>query len=190
MYFIQAEPFERNYSQSQEAGGGGGMQGGDDPTGQISQRQKDIIAATWNELKNSAKSPTAARRCQIPGGTGRKTGGASQIAGRSHESARAGRRQFSIQELHQGHGRSLQGDDRIRAEDSDSEMERLAASRAAGAAARPARRSHLPRHPGCVRKPRRRRRRRQHGSRSRESRRSRTRPRKESVRNRPAVGLR
>jgi hypothetical protein len=59
MYFIQAEPFERNYSQSQEAGGGGDMQGGDDPTGQISQRQKDIIAATWNELKNAAKNSGA-----------------------------------------------------------------------------------------------------------------------------------
>ena len=60
MYFIQAEPFERNYSQSQEAGGGGGGGGGGDPTGEISQRQKDIIAATWNEQKNGAKNPTEA----------------------------------------------------------------------------------------------------------------------------------
>ena len=60
MYFIQAEPFERNYSQSQEAGGGGGGGGGDDPTGEISQRQKDIIAATWNEQKSGAKSATQA----------------------------------------------------------------------------------------------------------------------------------
>ncbi len=61
MYFIQAEPFERNYSQSQQAGGGGGggMQG-DDPTGQISQRQKDIIAATWNQQKSGAKPSEAA----------------------------------------------------------------------------------------------------------------------------------
>ncbi len=59
MYFIQAEPFERNYSQSQEAGGGGGG-GGNDPTGEISQRQKDIIAATWNEQKNGAKNPSEA----------------------------------------------------------------------------------------------------------------------------------
>jgi len=57
MYFIQAEPFERNYSQSQEAGGGGGGgQQGDNPASEISQRQKDIIAATWNELKNGGKS--------------------------------------------------------------------------------------------------------------------------------------
>ena len=48
IYFIQAEPFERNYSQAQSGGGGGGMGGGDNDQ-QISQRQKDIIAATWNE---------------------------------------------------------------------------------------------------------------------------------------------
>lgn len=56
MYFIEAEPFDRNYSQSQQAGGGGA--GGDDPAQQISERQKDIIAATWNEAKNGAKSPS------------------------------------------------------------------------------------------------------------------------------------
>ncbi|HLG96085.1 MAG TPA: hypothetical protein VKX49_07215 [Bryobacteraceae bacterium] len=61
MYFIQADPFERNYSQSQEAGGGGGGGGGGaDPTGEISQRQKDIIAATWNEQKSGAKNATQA----------------------------------------------------------------------------------------------------------------------------------
>ncbi len=59
IYFIQADPFERNYSQSQ-SGGGGGMAGGGDNDQQISQRQKDIIAATWNEQKNGAKDPAVA----------------------------------------------------------------------------------------------------------------------------------
>jgi hypothetical protein len=58
IYFIQADPFERNYSQAQSGGGGGGMGGGDDQ--QISQRQKDIIAATWNEYKNGSKDPSVA----------------------------------------------------------------------------------------------------------------------------------
>ncbi|HTP36600.1 MAG TPA: hypothetical protein VMJ75_30700, partial [Candidatus Acidoferrales bacterium] len=52
IYFIEAQPFERNYTQSQQAGGGGG--GGDDDgeqQNQISQRQKEIIAATWNQIK-------------------------------------------------------------------------------------------------------------------------------------------
>ena len=52
MYFIEAQPFERNYTQSQEGGGGGGG-GGQDDQSQISQRQKEIIAATWNQLKGS-----------------------------------------------------------------------------------------------------------------------------------------
>ncbi len=59
IYFIQAEPFERNYSQAQSGGGGGGMGGGDNDQ-QISQRQKDIIAATWNEYKNGSKDQSVA----------------------------------------------------------------------------------------------------------------------------------
>src|SRR5260370_24596387 len=59
MYFIQAEPFEKNYSQSQQEGGG--MQGGGEDQNQISERQKEIIAATWNEIKNGAKDPATAR---------------------------------------------------------------------------------------------------------------------------------
>ena len=58
MYFIEAEPFERNYSQSQQEGGGGA--GGDNPASEISQRQKDLIAATWNETKNGSKTPSVA----------------------------------------------------------------------------------------------------------------------------------
>ncbi|HLK17319.1 MAG TPA: hypothetical protein VKT81_00145 [Bryobacteraceae bacterium] len=55
MYFIEAEPFDRNYSQAQAEGGGGA---GEEPQ-QISERQKEIIAATWNEAKN-VKDPALA----------------------------------------------------------------------------------------------------------------------------------
>src|ERR1700680_3998193 len=41
--FIQADPFEREFSQSQAAGGGGAMGDQND----ISQREKEIIAETW-----------------------------------------------------------------------------------------------------------------------------------------------
>ncbi len=58
MLFVQAEPFERNYSQSQQSGGMGGGGGGDDGS-EISQRQKEIIAATWNELRGNAKDKAA-----------------------------------------------------------------------------------------------------------------------------------
>ncbi len=57
MLFVQAEPFERNYTQSQQSGGMGG--GGGDDGSEISQRQKEIIAATWNELRGNAKDKAA-----------------------------------------------------------------------------------------------------------------------------------
>jgi hypothetical protein len=59
IYFIQAEPFERNYSQSQEAGGAGAGMGGGDDQSEISQRQKDIIAATWNQSKTGKNTGSA-----------------------------------------------------------------------------------------------------------------------------------
>jgi hypothetical protein len=51
IYFLEAQPFEREYMQSQQSGGmQSGEQGEDD---QISQRQMEIIAATWNEIRNT-----------------------------------------------------------------------------------------------------------------------------------------
>ncbi|MBZ5699363.1 MAG: DUF4175 domain-containing protein [Acidobacteriia bacterium] len=47
--FIQADPFEREFSQSQQAGGGGGGGGGQMDQNDISQREKEIIAATWKQ---------------------------------------------------------------------------------------------------------------------------------------------
>ncbi len=54
MMFIQAEPFSRDYSQSQVmGGGGGGAMGGNQQ--QISQREKEIIAETWkHQLEKNA----------------------------------------------------------------------------------------------------------------------------------------
>jgi hypothetical protein len=58
MMFIQADPFEREFSQSQSGGGGGGGGGGqgNDPA-QISQREKEIISATFKQQsdKNSTE---------------------------------------------------------------------------------------------------------------------------------------
>ncbi|HWQ53128.1 MAG TPA: hypothetical protein VN442_05550, partial [Bryobacteraceae bacterium] len=58
IYFLEAQPFEREYTQSQQAGGGGG-EGGGEQEGQISQRQKEIIAATWNQIKDSTADKAA-----------------------------------------------------------------------------------------------------------------------------------
>jgi hypothetical protein len=59
IFFIEAQPFERNYTQSQQAGGGSG---GDDAgqQDQISQRQKEIITATWNQVKGRGATGTDA----------------------------------------------------------------------------------------------------------------------------------
>ncbi|HTV52174.1 MAG TPA: hypothetical protein VME21_13380 [Steroidobacteraceae bacterium] len=55
LQFIEIEPFEREFSQSQQAGGGGA--GNADHQAQITQRQKEIIAATWSEAGLHADSP-------------------------------------------------------------------------------------------------------------------------------------
>ena len=54
MFFIQTEPFEREYSQAQQMGGAGG----DEMDLRSSDRQKEIIAATWNQIKIPPKDKT------------------------------------------------------------------------------------------------------------------------------------
>ena len=56
IFFLEAQPFEREYTQSQQAGGGGGGGGEQGEDGKISQRQKEIIAATWNQIKDADKT--------------------------------------------------------------------------------------------------------------------------------------
>ena len=62
MTFIQADPFEREFSQSQESGGGGGGGGGGgNQQAQISQREKEIISSTFRQQadKNSTAQQAA-----------------------------------------------------------------------------------------------------------------------------------
>jgi hypothetical protein len=54
MAFIETQPFEKNYTQSQQSGGMPGSPNDQDQT-EISKRQKEIIAATWNEIRGGAK---------------------------------------------------------------------------------------------------------------------------------------
>lgn len=51
IFFLEAQPFEREYQQSQTMGGMGGMQGEGEEDNDIVQRQKEIIAATWNQIR-------------------------------------------------------------------------------------------------------------------------------------------
>jgi hypothetical protein len=55
--FIQVDPFEREFSQSQQAGGGGGGGGGGGDQTEISKRQKELIAATWKQENNKDATP-------------------------------------------------------------------------------------------------------------------------------------
>jgi hypothetical protein len=56
--FIQAKPFEFNYSQSQQEGQPGAS---GDPSQKISERQQEIIAATFNQLRDTGKGKATAQ---------------------------------------------------------------------------------------------------------------------------------
>lgn len=53
--FAQAEPFDYKFSQSQQSGGGGGGGMGNE-SNDISKRQKQVIAATFNEINDKTKA--------------------------------------------------------------------------------------------------------------------------------------
>jgi hypothetical protein len=49
IFFIDVQPFDRRYSQSQQAGGAAGQQGGQQ--NEVSERQREIIISTWNLIR-------------------------------------------------------------------------------------------------------------------------------------------
>ena len=51
LFFVEVQPFERSYTQSMQGGGGGG--GGEQS--EISQRQKEILLATWNLIREQER---------------------------------------------------------------------------------------------------------------------------------------
>jgi len=51
IFFLEAQPFEREFQQSQTMGGAGAMEG-EDQEADIVQRQKEIISATWNQVRS------------------------------------------------------------------------------------------------------------------------------------------
>ncbi len=56
IYFVQIRPFKKDYkaAQSQAMAGGGG--GGQQNVGQLSQQQREIVAATFNAVRDKAKT--------------------------------------------------------------------------------------------------------------------------------------
>jgi len=60
IYFLEIRPFGRDYKQA-ESGGGGGAGGGDSPEG-LSARQRELVAGTFNWLRDSARVSDRERR--------------------------------------------------------------------------------------------------------------------------------
>ena len=54
LFFVEVQPFERAYTQSMQGGGGAG--GGGQQQNEISQRQKEILLATWNLIREREES--------------------------------------------------------------------------------------------------------------------------------------
>ena len=52
MFFIDVQPFDRRYTQSQQTGGG--QQGG--PQNEVSERQREIIISTWNLIRERSEN--------------------------------------------------------------------------------------------------------------------------------------
>ncbi len=190
MYFLQAEPFERSYSQSQQMGGGGeGGQGEDDGNG-ISARQKEIIAATWNELRGKKDRGTAAENARFLSGVqstlrDQARSLARRMNSRQLSGANEEFKNFS-KYMEQAAAAMDTASGKLRSSDWQSALapEQQALQNLLRAEAT------LPRDPGCFRKPRRTRRRRRprrSGPRPRKPLRPRTRHREESVRDRTPI---
>jgi hypothetical protein len=55
--FIQVDPFEREFSQSQQSGGGAGGGASTGNQTEISKREKELIAATWKQQNDKTATP-------------------------------------------------------------------------------------------------------------------------------------
>ena len=158
---------------------------------QISQRQKDIIAATWNELQEWLQGPSIAADDAkfLAEQEDKLAAQAKSLADRmkARELADANPQfQNFAKEMEEASKSMIESAQKIRAQKWNDAMP----AEQKALQARAARRSHLPRYPGGVRNAGRRRWSGRRGPRSRKPGRPGTRPRKEPVRNRPAVRFR
>ncbi|MEQ1728032.1 MAG: DUF4175 family protein, partial [Vicinamibacterales bacterium] len=55
IYFVEIRPFKKDYKPAQSMAGGGGGGGAGDQVGQLSQQQREIVAATFNIVRDRAK---------------------------------------------------------------------------------------------------------------------------------------
>src|SRR6476646_3469611 len=65
VYFLEVRPFGKNYRQAEQQGGGGGGGGGADSPDGFVPRQRDVVAGTFNWLRDSAQTAARKRREDI-----------------------------------------------------------------------------------------------------------------------------
>ena len=56
IYFVQIRPFKKDYTAAASQGGGGGGGGGGDQVGQLSEQERQIVAATFNTVRDKPKN--------------------------------------------------------------------------------------------------------------------------------------
>ncbi len=134
IYFVQIRPFRKDYkpAQSQAMGGGGG--GGQNSVGQLSQQQREIVAATFNAVRDKAKTKPEKypreRRVPEPG-----AGEAARPGGGARRQARSTPRQRGpgLRQDRADAAKSRRGNEVRRGRAEGDEGGRSAVTRAAGA---------------------------------------------------------
>lgn len=102
IFFLEAQPFEKEYRQAQQAGGGGGGQGEGEQQGDITKRQKEIIAATWNVIRSKKNAAALREDAEFLTGVQKKLGEqARSLSGRMQSRELSGtNEEFKLFTLH------------------------------------------------------------------------------------------
>jgi hypothetical protein len=64
LFMVQVQPFERRFTQGAGAGGGGGGDNPADEQGAISERQREILLATWNLQRSGDKASRSRKQLE------------------------------------------------------------------------------------------------------------------------------
>ncbi len=90
MVFVEADPYEREFSQSQQGGGGGGGGGGGaNDQMEISRREKEIITGTWAQVDGHAAAARQAEQAKFLSDVQNTLRRAGRIPDRAATDARA-----------------------------------------------------------------------------------------------------
>src|SRR5262249_48354573 len=65
IYFVQIRPFKTDYKAAQSMAGGGGGGGQQGAVGDLSRQQREIVAATFNTLRDKAKTKADRYRAKV-----------------------------------------------------------------------------------------------------------------------------